>query len=112
MNAAGSCSLGETAAILERADVLACTDSALMHVAAAVGTPVVAIFGPTDRTRTGPYGEGHAVLLPAVCRGLQVPCLGVMGELAPDCTWEACLGSICPADVLARVLERCGPVPC
>jgi len=33
-----------------------------MHLAAAVGTPVVALFGPTDPARTGPYGEGHRVL--------------------------------------------------
>jgi ADP-heptose:LPS heptosyltransferase len=33
-----------------------------MHLAAAVGTPVVALFGPTSPERTGPYGEGHVVL--------------------------------------------------
>src|SRR5205823_8953974 len=33
-----------------------------MHLAAAVGTPVIALFGPTDPARTGPYGAGHTVL--------------------------------------------------
>jgi ADP-heptose:LPS heptosyltransferase len=33
-----------------------------MHLAAAVGTPVVALFGPTSPERTGPYGEGHVVI--------------------------------------------------
>jgi heptosyltransferase-1 len=33
-----------------------------MHLAAAVGTPVVALFGPTAPWRTGPYGQGHVVL--------------------------------------------------
>ncbi|MDD5722115.1 MAG: glycosyltransferase family 9 protein [Syntrophales bacterium] len=38
------------------------TDSGPMHVAAAVGTPTVALFGPTDPARTGPYGVGHTVV--------------------------------------------------
>ena len=33
-----------------------------MHLAAAVGAPVVAIFGPTDPVLTGPYGDHHVVL--------------------------------------------------
>jgi ADP-heptose:LPS heptosyltransferase len=33
-----------------------------MHIAAALGIPVFAIFGPTDPLRTGPYGEGHTVI--------------------------------------------------
>jgi ADP-heptose:LPS heptosyltransferase len=37
-------------------------DSGPMHLAAAVGTPVVAIFGPTDPALTGPYGSQHVVL--------------------------------------------------
>lgn len=38
------------------------TDSGPMHVAAAVGTPTVAIFGPTDPARTGPYGANHTIV--------------------------------------------------
>jgi ADP-heptose:LPS heptosyltransferase len=33
-----------------------------MHVATAVGTPVVALFGSTDPITTGPWGEGHVVV--------------------------------------------------
>jgi lipopolysaccharide heptosyltransferase II len=112
VNAAGACSLQESAAILERAELLVCTDSALMHIAAAVGTPVVAIFGPTDRTRTGPRGGEHVVLTPGNCRGNTVPCLSVTGELSPQCTWQACLLSIRPEDVLRAVLERSRGVTC
>jgi lipopolysaccharide heptosyltransferase II len=112
VNAAGACSLQESAAILERAELLVCTDSALMHVAGAVGTPVVAILGPTDRTRTRPYGNEHVLLTPANCCGNNVPCLSVTGELSPECTWEACLRSIRPRDVLRAVLERSRGVPC
>lgn len=58
---------GETApgllpALLRTAAVMVTNDSGPMHVAAAVGTPVVALFGPTSPVRTGPYGRGHHVL--------------------------------------------------
>jgi ADP-heptose:LPS heptosyltransferase len=33
-----------------------------MHMAAAVGVPVVALFGPTDERKWGPWGEGHIVI--------------------------------------------------
>ena len=112
INAAGACSLQESAAILERAELLVCTDSALMHIAAAVGTPVVGIFGPTDRTRTRPYGTEHTILTPASCRGNAAPCLSVAGELSSECTWDVCLRSIRPEQVLRAVLERSRGVPC
>jgi lipopolysaccharide heptosyltransferase II len=104
VNAAGACSLRQAAAILERSVLLVCTDSGLMHIAAAVGTPIVGIFGPTDQSRTRPYGAGHLALRPANCRGHRVPCLNLMGELSPECTWDACLRSIPPEEVQTRVL--------
>jgi heptosyltransferase-1 len=61
-SAAGETSLRELAALYKKAAVLLTTDSGPMHLAAAVGTPVVALFGPTSPGRTGPYGEGHVVI--------------------------------------------------
>jgi heptosyltransferase-1 len=61
-SAAGETSLRELAALYKEASVLLTTDSGPMHLAAAVGTPVVALFGPTSAERTGPYGEGHVVI--------------------------------------------------
>ena len=49
-------------ALLERADVFLGNDSGPMHMAAAVGTPVVALFGPTDPERSGPKGGPAAIL--------------------------------------------------
>lgn len=112
MNAAGLASLGVTAAVLEECELLVCTDSALMHLAAAVGTPTVAIFGPTDRTRTSPVGAGHTVLVPRGCRGLREPCLTPGGELSRDCTWWECMHSIGPEEVLAVILGRSRRVAC
>ncbi|KXK02998.1 MAG: putative lipopolysaccharide heptosyltransferase II [Nitrospira sp. OLB3] len=80
--------------LLRRAALLVTNDSGPMHIAAAVGTPVVALFGPTDPARTGPYGSGHAVLSHQVdCR----PCF------RRDCTRAVtleCLTGVRPEQVV------------
>lgn len=58
----GRTSIKGLAALLKRARLLVTNDSGPMHIAAAVGTPVAAIFGPTDPVRTGPYGRVHRVI--------------------------------------------------
>lgn len=58
--------LQSLAALLDRADAMISTDTGPMHIAAAVDTPVVAIFGPTSPQRTGPYGPQHIVLQASV----------------------------------------------
>jgi heptosyltransferase II len=55
-------SLGEAAAVLERCDLLVCGDSPLLHLAAAVGTPSVGLFGPTSGVRRAPFGDEHRVV--------------------------------------------------
>jgi 3-deoxy-D-manno-octulosonic-acid transferase/heptosyltransferase-1 len=62
INLGGKTSLRELACLYRRAAVVVSTDSGPMHLAAAVGTPVVALFGPTDPARTGPCGPGHRVI--------------------------------------------------
>ena len=58
LNLAGRTSLPELAAVLRRARLAVTTDTGAMHLAAALGTPVVALFGPTAPWRTGPFGAG------------------------------------------------------
>lgn len=58
----GDLTLGEALCLYRRADVMISCDSGPMHAAAALGTPVVALFGPTFPERTGPWGTGHRVL--------------------------------------------------
>lgn len=58
----GSTTLLQLASLLERCRLLVTNDTGTMHMASAVGTPVVAIFGPTDPKATGPWGEGHVVV--------------------------------------------------
>ena len=48
--------------LLERAALVVTNDSGPMHLAAALGKPGVAIFGPTDPARNGPYGGSTRVL--------------------------------------------------
>ncbi|MDD5008633.1 MAG: glycosyltransferase family 9 protein [Syntrophorhabdaceae bacterium] len=60
--AAGKLSIMQTAALLGRSSFLICNNSAPMHIAAAVGTPTISIFGPTDPRIHRPWGGSHAVL--------------------------------------------------
>lgn len=94
VNAAGVLSLRESAALIERAAVLVTNDSAPLHLATGVGTPVVAIFGPTvPAFGFGPLGaddvvvEHHAMpCRPCSPHGPQVCPLGhhrCMKELGP-----------------------------
>jgi heptosyltransferase I len=59
---AGRLGLGDLAALLARARLVVTGDSGPMHMAAALATPVVALFGPTWPERAGPWGEGHRVV--------------------------------------------------
>ncbi len=68
---AGRLSLKHLAAVLERADLMITVDSGPMHVAGAMGTRVLALFGPTDPARTGPLGSGRVLQRPLPCS----PCL-------------------------------------
>ena len=66
---AGELSLGTLAALIALARVFIGNDSGLSHLAAAMDTPVVALFGPTEPDRTGPRAPGNlAVVRPIACR--------------------------------------------
>ena len=96
VNMAGKSSIIETGGILKEVDLLIANDSGPVHMAAAVGTPALVIFGPTDAVRTGPYGSQHRVASTSLecqpcfsrtCRLEGIPCLsGVtperVGEMA------------------------------
>ncbi len=69
INFVGETSILELGALLERCEVCLTCDSGPMHIAAAVGTPTVALFGPTDPVRHRPYSNGHEVVEKSVsCR--------------------------------------------
>ncbi len=56
---AGKTSLTQLAALLKRVDLFIGGDTGPMHIACAVGTPVCALFGPTDPAILGPIGDQH-----------------------------------------------------
>lgn len=62
ISVAGETSVLQLGALLKRCRLFVGNDAGPMHVAAAVGTPVVGLFGPTDPTEWGPWGDGHVVL--------------------------------------------------
>ena len=69
INLVGKTSILQLGALLERCEVCLTCDSGPMHIAAAVGTPTVALFGPTNPVRHRPYGMGHTVIgKPVSCR--------------------------------------------
>jgi heptosyltransferase-3 len=63
--------LTQLGALLKRCSLVVSNDSGPMHIAAAVGTPIVGIYGPTNPQLQGPYGDKHVVV-----RNEAVPCLG------------------------------------
>lgn len=90
----GAVPLGCLPALLSQATVMITNDSGPMHIAAACGVPVVALFGPTSATRTGPYGTSHHVLTGRVsCR----PCFSRVCRHDPE---MECLERITPAHVM------------
>jgi lipopolysaccharide heptosyltransferase I len=95
---AGRTSLPELITLIRRARLLISNDTGPMHLAVAVNTPVVAIHGPTDPLRTGPYppnGANHIVLRSLIeCS----PCL------RPRCTHTPameCMDKIAVGQVVA-----------
>jgi 3-deoxy-D-manno-octulosonic-acid transferase/heptosyltransferase-1 len=94
INFGGETSLIELACLYKKARIVISTDSGPMHLAAAVGTPVIALFGPTDPARTGPYGLGHVVIR----AGLDCsPCF------LKKCPTTKCMEDISPQQVFAAV---------
>lgn len=92
---AGASTVGLLPALLSKASLLITNDSGPMHIAAAVGTPVVALFGPTSAVLTGPYGPGHHVLTGTVaCR----PCFS---RTCRNVLPLECLRTVSPEQVLA-----------
>jgi heptosyltransferase-1 len=87
----GRTSLPQLAAVLARADVMIANDTGPLHLATALGRPVVAPYTCTKVVRTGPYGFPHQAVETRVwCQGSylkQCSRLECMAELTPDRLW-------------------------
>ena len=97
----GKTTIKELAAISELSSVFIGIDSAPMHIAAAIGTPVVALFGPTWENVWGPYGTGHTVI------SKDMPCKPCKKGMCEGIPLRECMEAIKPEEVkeaVSRVL--------
>jgi ADP-heptose:LPS heptosyltransferase len=81
------------AAVLERAQVVVTGDTGPMHLAVAMGTRVLALFGPADPSRTGPYGQLSSVLRAPPWDGVREPD-AAMRDLAPEVVVRALVAAL------------------
>lgn len=96
INLGGATTLLDLAYVYKKAQIVITTDSGPMHLAAAVETPVVALFGPTDPARTGPYGLGHKIIRTEIACS---PCF------LKKCSTKKCMEDISAELVFAAVKE-------
>lgn len=102
--ASGKTTLGQLAALIKKFNLIVSNDSGIVHIACAVGTPVVAIFGPTNYKRTGPWGKKAVIVrkdLPCS------PCYSSRGitRRTIRCKELRCFRDITVDDVFSKVKE-------
>jgi ADP-heptose:LPS heptosyltransferase len=96
INLIGKTSLAELAALMKRFKCLITSDSAPMHIAAAMNTPFVALFGPTDPLRHLPPAGKYVV----ITKDLRcAPCY------KPVCSDTRCMREITAAEVVKAVKD-------
>ena len=96
LSVAGRCSLDRMAALLQKCDLLISVNTGIMHLAAAVGTNIVALHGPTSPKRWGPLAENAVILAPQIpC----APCLSLGFEY--NCKSGGCMQNISEEEVLS-----------
>lgn len=89
----GKTNLRELVALLGGASLVIANDSGPMHIAAALGRPLVTLFGPTNPLRTGPYRRPDSVLR------LDIPCSPCYSR---SCSHRSCLKMLLPNVVVSR----------
>lgn len=97
---APSTSIKQLACLLERSSLYIGGDTGPMHMAVAMGTPVVGIFGPSDPERNGPYGEGHIVLQ------ADIDCIKCWKK---RCSSMECMNNVSAQDVADAVISKIIP---
>ena len=100
LNLCGKTSLLEMVEWLRLSELLVTNDTGPMHVAAALGKPLVALFGPTEPRRTGPYSQLENVMR------VELPCAPCMKSACHYIEPEECLRGISAAAVFDRVVAK------
>jgi lipopolysaccharide heptosyltransferase I len=99
----GRLSLPEMVEWIRLSELMVSNDTGPMHVAAALGTPVAALFGPTEPRRTGPYRQLDHVLQ------LNLPCVPCLKRRCAYFKPFECLRAITPAAVFEAAQSRLAP---
>jgi lipopolysaccharide heptosyltransferase I len=98
VNLAGRTTLSELAALVSRADLCVTNDSGSMHLAVALGRPVVSVFGPTDPVWIGPYCRPDSVVRAVL------PCSPCYHRRLCSCPHgHACMKEVSAAAVIERI---------
>lgn len=97
LNLCGATTLPEMVEWIRLCDLMVTNDTGPMHVAAALGRPLVALFGPTEPRRTGPYGQLKNVLR------IELPCSPCLKSVCHFEKPNACLQTISPDMVLSKI---------
>jgi ADP-heptose:LPS heptosyltransferase len=92
----GKTRIRQLSALLKRMHLVIANDSAPMHIAAAVGAPVLGLFGPSSPDRGRPFGEQHAVLK------AELPCSPCGLSICKNQNQLECLTSIEVGDVVEK----------
>lgn len=104
VNLAGQTKLPELIALVAGAAMAVMHDSGPMHLATAVGRPMVAIYGPTSPRRTGPYGQPGAVIR------LDLLCSPCYIKRVADCPHgHRCMADLAPDVIMDRLRLSCRP---
>lgn len=99
VNCAGKLSLRESMALLAGMDLSICTDSGPSHLSAAVGTPTLAVFGPTDPERWRPWGSKHEAIFDS-----SLPCRPCNYKMSCD-NKRQCLTELSPHIIVKKALQ-------
>ena len=94
----GRTTIPEMVEWLRVCSVVITNDTGPMHIAAAVNTPVVALFGPTNPQLTGPYRARGSVL-----RHQHLPCVPCFQRICPLPEERECLRAVSPEEVIAAI---------
>lgn len=89
--------IGQLAALLKKCELFIGGDTGPLHIAAAMKTPTIGIYGPSDPLRNGPYGDNHIVI------HKKIECSGCYKR---NCDTVKCMKAISVNDVLSVVKKK------
>lgn len=110
INMVGKTTLRQMAALLKQCDFYLCNDTGPMHIATAVGVPVIALFGSSCPHRFRPWGDNYKVI------NVELPCSPCLQQGHPDrcmfCIYDhpRCISSITVEQVQKVISEKFHPI--